>query len=134
MPRPRKPAKVLEALGAFRKNPDRKRQDVEVSDPIGPPASELQSDEVEAYQEICSQAPCGVLTKADTLHVEITARLLAQFRRDPESFNGAKATLLSKMLGQCGGNPTDRLRLSVPVKTTKMQDNPFAQFDRTPRG
>lgn len=124
MSRPRKPTSVLNAAGAFRKNPQRKRDgEPETTGPIGTPRESLSTTEVECWQEIVDCAPLGVLTRSDRIFVEIVAGLMAEMRADFEGMQTSRLALLVTMLGKAGLNPSDRARLSIP---TAKEDNPFS--------
>lgn len=126
MPRPRKPTKVLEAKGAFRKDPQRRRDgEPEVREPLGAVPGDLNALQVKAWQEIVSFAPMGVLTQADRLVVEMAACLLAEYREDRGGFSGQKLGRLEAMLGKFGMTPSDRAKLSIEKPKT---ENPFDRF------
>lgn len=128
MGRPRKPTSIQEAKGYFKKHPDRRRDgEPIVTEALCPPGGHLQPDEVAAYQEIAKYAPTGVLTRADSIHVELTARLLAQSRRDWASFPAGKIGLIHNSLGKMGMNPSDRAKLSIPGAKPV---NLFEEIDR----
>jgi hypothetical protein len=81
MPQPRKPTKVLEASGAFKKNPQRKRPNEPiVREPLGSPPDTLTAEERKAWMEFAEQSPTGVLTQADRQAVESASVLMAKFR------------------------------------------------------
>ncbi len=122
MGRPRTPASVLEARGSFKKDPQRRRQDVVCDEPIGKPPAFLNEAERVCWLQIVADAPAGVLTKADSLIVEVTARLMAKVRKD-----GAKAGDRSQLilcLSKLGMTAVDRSR----VTARKEETNAFAEF------
>jgi hypothetical protein len=115
MGRPRKPTSIQQAKGYFKKHPDRRRDgEPVVTEALCPPGEHLEPDEVEAYQEIAKYAPTGVLTRADSIHVELTARLMAQSRRDWANFPAAKIGIIHNCLGKMGMTPADRAKLDIP--------------------
>ena len=123
MSRPRKPTSVLDARGYFKKHPDRKRHgEPIVSEALAPPPERLSPDEVRAYRGIAESAPPGVLTLADSIHVELTALLLAEMRTDFVNMKVGKLGLLNKSLGQMGMTPADRAKLEIPRAP---EPNPF---------
>lgn len=126
MARPRKPTKVLEAKGAFKKDPQRRRDgEPEVTDPIGAPPESLTALEVKAWHELVTAAPTGVLTSADRIPMEMAAVLLAEFRVDRAEFTAAKYARLQSLTAAFGMTPADRSKLSIE----KPKDsNPFAAF------
>lgn len=114
MGRSRTPTKVLEARGAFKKDPQRKRDgEPEVTTPLGAPPERLAPLQVRAWQEIAQTAPLGVLTEADRLDVEITAKLLAASWTDFAEMTDGARKQLHTMLGKYGMNPADRAKLSI---------------------
>ena len=122
----RKPTAVLEAKGAFKKDPQRRRDgEPEVNTPLGPPPGHLSPDEHKAWNELAGLAPDNVLTSADRVSVEAAARLLVEMRADFAAMQTTRINMFSKLLGQFGMNPVDRSRLSV----AKPKDaNPFDQL------
>ena len=123
----RKPSKVLELSGAFRKNPQRARPNEPVGEgPLGPPPDRLSDAEKAAWDEIARRAPRGVLTGSDRFVVELAARLKVYLDETPVS--EIKPQLMSRyavLLGQCGFSPSTRAGLAVEDKHTA---NPFAQL------
>ena len=129
MSRPRTPTRVLEARGAFRKNPQRRRDgEPECTDPLGAPPEHLAEGEARCWHELAENAPVGVLTRSDRHSVEVAACLLAEFRVDRAAFNAARISKLQTLLGSFGMNPSDRASLSIPKPKA---ENPFAEFDRS---
>lgn len=128
MPRLRKPVAVLDARGAFKKNPQRRRYEPEVREPLGPPPESFDADHVAAWQEVCHHAPIGVLKIADRVAVETLVKLIVASRRENiEDISSAKLTLMVTLLGRLGMTPVDRAKLAVPQPATV---NPFEQFAR----
>ncbi len=78
MARPRTPAKILELRGAFKANPQRRREPVEALEFDGNPPAHLPPELTRAWRYIVEQVPPGVLTASDASAVEIMARLQAQ--------------------------------------------------------
>jgi len=117
MSRPRKPTAVLDATGAFRKNPNRRRDgEPIVTDPIGPAPDDPGKTFKQAWDDIVGNAPLGVLTCADRIYVEIAARLLVEMREDFAGMMTSRLALLTTMLGKMGMNPSDRAKLSIPAQ------------------
>ena len=97
MSRPRKPTKVLDAGGAFKKNPQRRRHgEPVVMDPIGSPPK-LSNSALVCWNQIVAAVPLGVLTATDAIAVEIAAQLFAQFKASPVKFQTSRLSLLNKM-------------------------------------
>lgn len=129
MARPRTPTSVLDARGAFKRNPQRRRDgEPVVRESIGSPPEELTDAELRWWREITNRAPLGVLTAADWLSVMLAAQLLAEFKADPVAFNSGKMTRLQSLLGTFGMTPSDRARLSIPK--AKESDNPYAALNQ----
>ena len=125
--RPRTPTKILDARGAFKRHPERKRDgEPVVKDPLGSPPDRLTELERQAWREVAMYAPPGVLTSADRIHVEELSILLAESWVSRADMQTSTRALLNKMLGQLGMNPSDRSKISIE----KPKDaNPFAAFD-----
>ena len=115
MSRPRTPTALMEARNSFKAHPERRR-DSEPSAPghLGAVPDRLDDIERQAWMEVVTYAPIGVLTAADRHQVEELATLLAESWTERREFQVGKRALLNKMLGQLGMNPSDRSRLSVP--------------------
>lgn len=129
--RPRTPTNVLDLRGAFKKNPDRKRDREDEPQPkagIGPPPKWFKADEKRAWDYLVGIAPIGVLGDSDRAYLEIASRLLAYSRRlSIEELEQAKVNRLETMLSKLGLNPADRSRVKVggrQLSKTK-SGNPF---------
>ena len=124
--RPRKPTAVHDITGAFKKNPQRKKErsgepvPVDGIDKVPPPHfNQFQSA---VYLEILEQIPPRVATVSDKIIVEITAVLLAEFRFMGK-LKSADLSLLIKNLSQLGMTPADRSKINLPGAPKK--ENPF---------
>lgn len=83
MGRNRTPTVVLDAKGAFTKNPNRARPDEPTTDhPIGNPPSYLSKDEKKIWKERVKQAIPGVLKYSDRTAFELLVRLDNTMRND----------------------------------------------------
>ncbi len=124
MPRQRKPTAIMELTGAFRKDPQLRRDNEPPS--VGPfpaqPPDHLADDIKAAWEEIVEVVPFGVLGGSDRFIVEVCAILVAEMRR--ETMNSARITQLRIALGALGLTPADRARLTVDRK----EPNPFDEF------
>src|SRR5688572_11469254 len=109
MARPRTPTNVLDMRGAFKNHPER-RKDREnepvVLEPVGPPPETFSEDQKKAWKDITERCAAGVLTRADSISVEIAAGLLARHRLMP--LTGTDLSQLNSLLGKFGMNPSDR--------------------------
>lgn len=123
--RPRTPTNVLDAKGAFKKNPQRKRDNEPTVDspfPRKPPAR-LNENQKEAWTEVVNLVPDGVLTAADVLHVEIVACLLSQFWESEGYMPTDRITRLTSEMGKLGLNPSARASLVVAKPKTNDFDD-----------
>ena len=126
MSRPRTPTAVLDARGAFKKDPQRKREgEPVVKDPIGSPPEELTPEQLKGWQMFVERAPMGVLTSADWPAVYMASILWAGFMADPD-FPAGKLSRLEALMGKFGLTPSDRAKLNIPKPK---EENPFAQLD-----
>lgn len=106
--------------GAFKKHPERaaeRENEPIVVEPLGDPPKSFEGDKLQAWNDIVSTAPSGVLTKADRLAVEIAAGLLARHRIMP--ITGTDLSQLAGFLGKFGMTPSERSKVSVAVPTKK---------------
>lgn len=126
MARPRTPTNVLDARGSFKKHPERKRQDAEVSGPLAASPDHINGAVLNAWNEIVDSAPLDVLTNSDRISLEIAANLLAQFRAAPTEFTAAKLVRLEALLGKFGMTPADRAKVAGKKEAPK--GNPFADL------
>jgi hypothetical protein len=123
MPAQRKPTTLHEISGAFRKNPDRGRARKNEPVPkagIGPAPRHMSEQERACWDEIVGIVPNGVLYDSDRLAVEITAKLLAKYRRDEHST--PELTALRASLSALGLTPADRSKITVADRDAR---NPF---------
>ena len=118
MGRPTTPTKVLQLKGAFKKHPERKRNNEPIpSGEIGSPPKHFKSDELKSvWIEVIGITPDGVLTNADSIHLEMVCNMIVEYRADPVEFTAAKLTRLESMIGKIGLNPSDRAKVIVPGK------------------
>lgn len=135
MGRNRKPKALAELDGTFEKHPERREQyerEPKAAGPLGDPPAAFDPESytgkrlLEIWNEIVAQAPAGVLTNADRLHVEMTCRAIFRIRyREPKAsdFNTVR-----EFLGKMAMNPADRPRLQLEAGggavPTKQSDEP----------
>ena len=118
MSRPRTATNILDAKGAFKKDPARKRTEPKSVDPF--PArspSHLNPLQVKWWHSIRKMVPAGVLQGSDILAVELAAVLWAEFAANPADMNTGRIGQMANALGRLGLSPADRAKLSV--KPTK---------------
>lgn len=127
MGRPRKPTHLHEVTGSYVKNPGRRNNGEPVPrEGIGTAPERLSTDFSEAWDELVANACPGVLGNSDRLWIEITARLLCEYREAPESMTGVRIGLLLSGLSKLGMSPSDRTRLQVkPGETERPEDAYF---------
>lgn len=114
MPKPRTPSAVLEARGAFDKDPARRREDFEAAafDPAPP---DYFSDAQRAvWHEIVAALPPSALQATDRMAVELAARQVAYFRATPDpDVTAAQLAQIRTALAVLGMTPADRSRVSA---------------------
>jgi len=123
MARPRTATNILDARGAFKKNPGRARpNEPKVSAKFKKtPSKRLDDSQRAAWRELIKAVPAGVLTGADHLELEMVACLLAEFWACPAEMGTTRINLLRTMMGRFGLDPSGRASLTIePPK-----DNPF---------
>lgn len=77
MARPREPARILELRGAFRANPQRRREDAPGAGPFNAePPEHLHPTTARAWRYLVPRLPRVVLTASDEPAVEAAARVL----------------------------------------------------------
>ena len=114
MARPRTATAILNARGAFKKDPQRTRTDPKPTGTLRktPPAN-LTTDQKRAWQRIVKIAPAGVLQCSDEIMIELASCLLAEFQSDPGEMPTARLLRLETQLGKFGLSPADRARIGV---------------------
>jgi hypothetical protein len=131
-----------ELSGSFEKHPERKRKRKNEPKPKGvigdAPASfnpdlSVGREMIQIWDEIVQQAPPGVLTFSDRMHVEVLCRLLYKIRHNlAKSGDYARA---ESLLGKMGMNPSDRSKVNLaptgpigPQRADAETSNPFARI------
>lgn len=116
MARPRTATNILDARGAFRQNPQRKRD----GEPKPKSAfrksapAHLTPEQKAVWKEIVKQIPAGVLTGSDHAVVEIVVVLYALFRELGAAMPAAQLTRMASLMGRLGLDPSGRASLVVP--------------------
>ena len=109
----RKPTRLLEINGAFKKDPQRRRNYEPIpSGPLGDPPEFLPEPVKVCWRELDSMIPPGVLANSDRWAVELAARAMANARDG--SITNAERAVLSSLLGRLGCTPVDRARITAP--------------------
>lgn len=115
MARYKKPSKIAEIDGYFKKHPERRNNGEPIpTRPIGPAPLTYATESAEIWDEIVAEMPAGVLTCADRIVLEIACNLISQFRQNPTETPVSRLAVLERILSKFGMNPSDRTRLSVP--------------------
>jgi hypothetical protein len=128
MARPRKPTRLLELKGAFKKDPARGRargREPVPSGPLGDPPAHFDRKHKACWLEIQHIAPDGVLAISDRFIVEIAVDLMVEFR-SKEGLGTGLLTVLVSCLGKMGLNPADRSKLGIAAEGPG--NNPFDQI------
>ena len=126
MPKPRTPSAVLEARGAFDKDPARRRDDFEAGEFDPAPPKYFSAKQKAVWVEIVNSLPASVLQATDRMAVELAARLIAQFRAQPDSeVTSAQVAQIRTALAVLGMTPADRSRVSIKKQAPS---NPFADM------
>ena len=114
MSRPRTATAILEARGAFKSNPDRKREDPKCSSPFPDVAPEnLTPLQVKWWHSIRRMVPDGILTGADQLTVHLAAVLWSEFMVDSAGMNTGRIGQMRSVMGSLGLSPADRAKLAT---------------------
>lgn len=122
MARPRTATSILDARGAFKVNPERKRDKEPQAAEFDPtPPEYFDAEHVKTWHEIVNMIPAGVLKSADTLQVEMLTNLVVDYRRDPDKFNTQRLGRMSNEMHKLGLNPSGRASLTVE----KPKENEF---------
>ena len=136
MPGRRKPTAMLEASGAFNKNPSRRRDREDEPIPEGPlgspPADWVERAAagdstsqtwVKIWDEVIEMAQFGVLSSMDRLHVENICYLEHRIRRMARGYikwSTSDFSECNKHLGQIGCIPSERSRVKGQTKTAEV--------------
>jgi phage terminase small subunit len=114
MSRPRTPTALLDARGAFSKNPDRQRPAEPTTDqPIGSPPTYLSKDEKKIWKELVKQSLPGVLKFSDRASFELLVRLTSTMRTDYATMRVADKSLFVSLCSRFALTPADRSKVNV---------------------
>ena len=126
MARPRKPTAQLEIVGAFKKDPQRKRDaEPQCNEPARMPHDRIDEPVKEAWDFLVSTAVPGVLTAMDSASLLLCARCLSEVW-DGE-VNITDSQKVNVMLGKLGMTPSERSKVIVPKKK---EDNPYTAYKK----
>lgn len=114
MPAVRKPTAILEASGAYKHDPRRRRHgEPDSGRGVGPAPEWLAQDARAIWDEIVADCAPGVWQSGDRGFLAALSELLARFRRDPTGFGTKSMTQLLGMLARAGMTPADRSKVVV---------------------
>jgi len=115
MARPRKPTKILDLSGAYRKNPQRERHnEPQPAEEIGAPPATLGEIECGIWSEIVGNCAPGVLTCQDRNSLELVCIGLGEIRRGEASASDRDRVF--RQLGKFGMTPSERSNVCVVGK------------------
>ena len=115
MAQPKKMTAHLELVGAFKKNPNRKRlSEPQCKEPIGKAPDWFSDDEVFAWDFLVDNAVAGVLTAMDRAYFVLVTRALASVWKDKVCISNMHK--VGTMLGKMGMTPTERSGVVMPQK------------------
>ena len=127
MSRPRKPTELLELNGAFKHDPSRRRPiSPKSTGDVGDPPDYFAMNEKAAWFELIAISAAGVLTAADRVVLEMTARLLAKYRIGTLSHHETKD--LQWCLSHLGLSPADRSKILPGSSDSLGPSSPFSEF------
>lgn len=120
------PASVLEAKGAFDKDPQRRRVDPIAQGDLGDAPSYFNAEQQAIWDELKNQLPEGLAKAADRMMAEVTVRLMYKLRT--QGLNSSETSQLINALGRLGGSPSDRAKCSVPATAAPKESDEFSEF------
>lgn len=114
MGRNRKPTAILDAVGAFIINPQRKRPNEPKSDrPLGTPPKYLSKEEKKIWKEIAKRLLPGVGLESDRDAFELMVKLTYRMRTNDPNMLGADRNLLVSLWSRFAMTPADRSKVTV---------------------
>ncbi len=135
MGRSRKPTNLLVLNGSV--DHDKKRYANRMTEPkpsgkLGAPPKHLPDEFIFLFMVVVISTPAGVLTSADRIIVELTARLTVKMRTG--LISTGETTQLISCLSRLGLTPADRSRVNTDPSQVPnsplVPQSPFAQFAR----
>lgn len=120
------PTALLEAKGAFVKDPQRKRKgEPKPRAGIGKAPEKFSTDFDEVWDEVVDNICPGVLGNSDRIHLEMTVNTLIEYRRDPAGMSASNKQVLKSLLGHMGMNPVDRTRIVAEQKEQQSKEDAY---------
>ena len=120
MARPRTPAALLELRGAFKKDPQRRREEPAANGPVGGPPPSFDAELQAVWEELVGLVPSGVLSRADRWTAEVACRMMHQLRNG--DIKAAEIGILQSCLSRMGMTPADRSRIAIPEETPEIDE------------
>ena len=130
MGRPRKPTAALELSGAFKRNPQRKRDragEPVVDKPVGPPPRHLREQAQTIWNRITRSDAGTWLRVSDRDALEVYCGLKAQAETAFASMQGARISLLNKYQNDLGLTAVARTEVRAS-EADDQERNPFEDF------
>lgn len=130
MPRPRLSydhARMTGALDTNRGRFEDRKTAPTTSGELGPAPSYFDDDTAAVWDELSQLIPDGVAGTADRIAVELTARLLFQFRTDPD-MQGQRIATLMQLLSRLGMEPQARTKMAVPQPEQSLPDDEWTSL------
>ncbi len=124
----RKSSDLLELTGAFRKDPQRRRHDLQGVGELGPPPSNFTPQEIATWDSLLSHVPEGVLTGSDWHAFRDFVGFVAWVEAGPRERLLKHHDALWKFYTRFGMTPEGRRKLAIPA--AKPVVNPFEKFGR----
>lgn len=109
---------MLDARGAFKKDPQRKRareNEPQVAEPLPDTPPDYLEPEVQAsWCELVALIPAGVAKSCDRYIVEMAATLITRLRIESVVMPQERFSELRRCLGELGMTPASRSKVSAP--------------------
>jgi hypothetical protein len=115
MPKPRTPTALLDAKGAFIRNPERKRPNEPTTDkPLGKPPGRMPEEEQQVWREMSKRLLHGVAKRSDRDAFE--SLVLLKVRERSGLILPAERGQLIALYGRFAMTPSDRSKVFVDAK------------------
>jgi len=114
MGRPRTATAILDARGAFNKDPQRKRVDPVVTSKLPRQApADLTKVQAKWWHKLRKQIPPSVITGADQVAFHLLVTLWVEFLDDGRDFPTSRIAQLRGLMGDFGMTPSARAKLAI---------------------
>lgn len=118
----KKPTALKVLHGTDHRNKQRQNPDEPEANGLPDPSPTMSAGELACWNEIIGLVWDGVLSRSDSLALEIMARLLFEYRTNPADFQATKLKQLESFLARFGMTPADRTKIVLPRKAPS---NPY---------